>query len=404
MSRRQSTLLGFVETKKTKICSPSTTSDVHFKEAEVSEYCCSNTSSSSSTVQAADNRPIASIAFNSKTRNVDFGFYIDIATTSFSDAEKANLLRNAWEPPEDFSYPFSVHRKNNKDVKCYLSKKHFGEFRWLTYSCHLQGLFCKYCFLFAKQGGVYHQTNLNKLVKSPLNKYSKLLGKDGDLILHQAHRYHKEAVERAQLFIKKFRDPQVSIENMLDQKRKLQILVNRERLKPIIEAVILLGRQNIAFRSHRDDGFSLRDKTETNKTTEDSAVNRGNFKAILEYRAKGDPILKNYLLTAAARSTYISKTVQNDIILTIGEEITGILTEKIGKAKFFSIIFDETTDISNTSQMTFFVRKQHNIPLTNQSGNLEELQYSHKESKAGKEEGLSSLLKITKVIIKRRYI
>ncbi|CAH1110518.1 unnamed protein product [Psylliodes chrysocephalus] len=125
MSKRQSTLLGFVKTKKTKICSPFTTSDVHFKEAEVSEYCCSNTSSSSSTVQAADNRPIASIAFNSETRNVDFGFYIDIATTSFSDAEKANSLRNAWEPPEDFSYSFSVHGKNNKDVKCYLSKKHF---------------------------------------------------------------------------------------------------------------------------------------------------------------------------------------------------------------------------------------------------------------------------------------
>lgn len=359
MSKRQSTLLDFVEKKKCKISQPSSTSilpnDENIRKPGVNDPC----STSSTSAKTVECRPIAAISFNpeSEARNVDFGLYI--GERSFNDAERASLLRNAWVPPESFSYPFSVHRKGNRDVKCYLSKKHFSEFRWLTYSCHLQGLLCKFCFLFAKQGGVYQQTNLNKFVKSPLKKYSKLLGKDGDLISHQTHRYHKDAIERAEFFLQTISNPDISINNMIDQKRRQQILENRERLKPIIEGVILLGRQNIAFRSHRDDGFSFSNNTDhTSRITDngDSPINRGNFKAILEYRAKGDPILKNHLINATARSTYISKTIQNELILTIGEEITGIITEKIGKAKFFSIIFDETTDISNSSQMTFFVR------------------------------------------------
>jgi len=42
--------------------------------------------------------------------------------------------------------------------------------------------------------------------------------------------------------------------NQQNTARKAQILQNRKNLKPIIEAVICLGRQEQALRGHRDAG------------------------------------------------------------------------------------------------------------------------------------------------------
>lgn len=190
------------------------------------------------------------------------------------------------------------------------------------------------------------------------------MGKDGDLVCHQNFRYHQEAVERAIFFLEKMANPELSIENLLDEERKRQVLENRKRLIPIIEGIILLGRQNIAFGSHRDDGFNF-EAINSNKNSEgerniviaeNSPVNYGNFKAILEYRANGDPDLREHLTTSSARSTYISKIIQNEFISIIGQEISDVIIKRVNEVRFYSIIFDETTDISRKSQMSLFIR------------------------------------------------
>ena len=59
---------------------------------------------------------------------------------------------------------------------------------------------------------------------------------------------------------------------------------------------------------------------------------------------------------SSARATYISKTTQNEIIKCCGDEITSIIISRIQQAKFYSIIFDETTDMSHISQMSLILR------------------------------------------------
>jgi hypothetical protein len=60
-----------------------------------------------------------------------------------------------------------------------------------------------------------------------------------------------------------------------------------------------------------------------------------------------------------SRATYISKTTQNQIIDCCGQEITCIILERVKAAKYNSILFDETTDISHTSQMSLSLRYIH---------------------------------------------
>jgi Domain of unknown function (DUF4371) len=86
---------------------------------------------------------------------------------------------------------------------------------------------------------------------------------------------------------------------------------NRQRLRPIIEIIIFLGRQNIALRDHRDDGRIQQKKT--------SLRNEGNFREALKYKAIGDGVLENYLKTTASNATHISKTTKNQLIEVISD-------------------------------------------------------------------------------------
>lgn len=62
----------------------------------------------------------------------------------------------------------------------------------------------------------------------------------------------------------------LSTENQLDTIRVKQIVENRKNISPIIEAIILCGRQDFSLRGHRDSGkFSVKNNN----------INDGNFQS-----------------------------------------------------------------------------------------------------------------------------
>ncbi|XP_008178843.1 52 kDa repressor of the inhibitor of the protein kinase-like [Acyrthosiphon pisum] len=92
---------------------------------------------------------------------------------------------------------------------------------------------------------------------------------------------------------------------------------NRQKLIPIIETILFCGLQNISLRGHRDDGS-------INSVDDDIKNQKGNFKALLEFRINaGDQILKEHFKSATKNTTYIT---------------------------------DETTDVSISEQFSFCVR------------------------------------------------
>ncbi|KAL4082395.1 hypothetical protein QTP88_029993 [Uroleucon formosanum] len=194
---------------------------------------------------------------------------------------------------------------------------------------------------------------LKCLVTEPLTKFAKLLGKDGYLESHSRNIYHKNAVQNGKSFLHIYNNPQNKITNKLNTAHYEQVKENRSRLKPIIDSLIFLGKQNIAIRGHRDDGSIFDD---SQKPTE----NNGNFKELLNFRiSSGDEILKNHLLSSESRATYISKTTQNELICIIGNLILKNVLERVKQSKFYSVIFDETTDVSNISQLVTVIQYVH---------------------------------------------
>ncbi|CAI6375727.1 unnamed protein product [Macrosiphum euphorbiae] len=215
----------------------------------------------------------------------------------------------------------------------------------------MSGLFCKYCVLFSDKGGRYKTIQLFKFVSKPFQKYAKLLGKDGDLEIHSRNHYHVACVEVADNFMTTFNNPKKEVINLINTERKKQIEENRNRLKPIVESIIFLGRQNIPFRGHRDHGNFFENDLEKNK---------GNFRELLHYRINsGDSILENHLKTTHFKATYISPVVQNELIECCRTIVTEIILKEKKESKFYSIFFDETTDISHSSQISLVIRYVH---------------------------------------------
>lgn len=282
----------------------------------------------------------------------------NFAHKQVDDFSKRRLLESHWQPPENYSFPHSVHNKGGKEEKRYLSHSHLLKFNWLVLSDSQRGLYCKYCALFTtgSVGGYQKNVRLQKLVTRPLTKFARLLGKDGDLPLHEATRYHKEAVEAGKNFLACADAPEKNVANQVSNHRLLQVTENRNRLLPIVESIMFLGRQGIPLRGHRDDGMLIDSSQEASPI-----ANEGNFRELLRFRvSSGDKELEKHLVSTSSRATYISKTTQNELIKCCGEEILARIIQWVQEAGMYSVMFDETTDAAHLSQLCLALRYVHN--------------------------------------------
>lgn len=224
----------------------------------------------------------------------------------------------------------------------------FNRFPWLTYTkIGEQGALCKYCVLFAgDEAGKGDNQKLSALVKKPFNKYKNAIE---IFTLHSQNNYHKKAVLLADNFVKIYTRRQPNILEQIDQSSRNKIMENREKLISIIEIIKFCGRQELGFRGTNDSGpISVSDP--------EPDINDGNFRALLRMRAKTDTLLKSHLEKSGLNAKYISPTVQNEFIRICGSIIKKNIVQSITESGMFSILADETTDVSRIEQMTLCIR------------------------------------------------
>lgn len=153
-----------------------------------------------------------------------------------------------------------------------------------------------------------------------------------DFVIYLHHATVLEDTENFQLI---YENKKSNVVIQIDSSHKRKQLENRQKLIPIIRAVLLCGRQGLALRGHRDFGLlSL-------KMTED---NNGNFRSLLRFAIEsGDSALNNHFKTCANNATYLSPSIQNYII--------------------YAAIADETMDLGGVEQFSMCAR------YVNQVGN-----------------------------------
>lgn len=76
----------------------------------------------------------------------------------------------------------------------------------------------------------------------------------------------------------------------------------------------------------------------------------------MKYRAKGDDFLLTVLEGSGKRIKYTSPVIQNEIVQVCNTILLRKIVNKVNKSKCFSVLADETTDISTKEQLSICVR------------------------------------------------
>ncbi|EFA12602.1 hypothetical protein TcasGA2_TC001842 [Tribolium castaneum] len=115
---------------------------------------------------------------------------------------------------------------------------------------------------------------------------------------------------------------------------------NRAVLKKLIDVVSFLGTHELSFRGHDESSTS---------------TNRGNYVDLISLISRHDSLLMSHLEQSTVfRGT--SNHIQYNLISAIGTVVLEKIKLEIKQARFVSIVLDETTDITNVSQLSAVLR------------------------------------------------
>ena len=206
-------------------------------------------------------------------------------------------------------------------------------------------MYCRACVFFTQHKGSFGGQAAGQFVSVPFTNW---VVQSQKMNAHARRDYHLTAMIRMKEFLTRYRNPTKSIDVGFEREIQQRIENNQKVLESLFRIVLLCGKQGIPLRGHRDDNVSWFE--------EDDGNNVGNFIELVRFRAETDDILCKHLKNAPKNAQYTSKTIQNEMIDVIGTQIRNNILSEVRKAKYYSVIADEVTDVANKEQLSISVR------------------------------------------------
>ena len=225
--------------------------------------------------------------------------------------------------------------------RCF-NKEWYERYKWIEYSRERNAIFCFPCRFFSLGLGSGRSAIKDAFTRKGFQDWKHALGKVGMLPKHDASSTHKEAVLSWYDFIKNAKQG-TSVAHRIDSTRKHQIETNRYYLKTLAEIVLLCARQGIGLRGHRESESS-------------NSSNKGNFLEILHLVSSHDEVVREKLRKGPKNSIYIAPAIQNTLLTIMGSMVRKSVCDGARDAEFFSILADETKDLSKIEQLSIALR------------------------------------------------
>ena len=200
-------------------------------------------------------------------------------------------------------------------------------------------LYCFSCRLFLSQK---EQERQSAFVRDGFRKWWKLNPK---VVEHEKSREHHLAFDKL-----KELEMRLNRGETLDKSHLEQIESETKKwvniLHRVMDIILFLARQNIVLRGYRES-FDAED-------------NPGNFIELVKLISNYDPVLREHLtrirMAPNVTVSYFSPHIQNELIELLVRHVKQKIVNNIKEAKYYSMLFDSTTDISHTDQMTQIIR------------------------------------------------
>ena len=217
------------------------------------------------------------------------------------------------------------------------------DYDWLEYSPHSEAAFCLPCFVMGTPETSLEKGSKGAFVVSGFRDFKKVRGKDCRLLQHHNSKDHLAATQACAALLNTRADIRVAFENQSQQ----VAVDNRKRLSASIDVVRFLARQGLAFRGH-DEGAQ--------------SSNQGNFLELLKLLATHNDDLRTLLQSAPDNNKYSSPDSQKEITRSFAALTLQKIREDVGGAKF-SLLLDESADVSQKEQLSVIIRFVDNLGL-----------------------------------------
>ena len=299
------------------------------RHSSIQDSTCSGAVDSQSVVDSPDSSPTVQL--------MDFSTPPPPAENSTRPKDNSTPTDIAQNPENPPSQPVMnnqttwVSGKNRS-----FSSNWYNKFSWLEYSIQKDAGFCYPCRLFAAGDSRLHGT----FITSGFRNWKHATGKDGILTQHEHSPVHCGAME-AWMQYKLNVIHHTSIGERMNSERSQVILNNRHYLKNIIEVILVCAKQEIGLRGHRESEDDL---------------NRGNFLEILSLVAAHDPVVQRKLTDGPQNAVYTSPEIQNSLLHIMGELVREKICAEVREAGVYSILVDETKDVSQVEQVAIVIR------------------------------------------------
>lgn len=251
----------------------------------------------------------------------DVGIWMGKAS-SMSATEKMEILKRPWVPPITYNFSGDVNDSKRKFLIGWLQTYA----PWLVYSKEVKGALCLYCVIFPPN---VVQGVLGALIVRPFNKYKNMHEVCKNHIQSQ---WHRAATMAAKNFIE---NTPVNLQMVTAHEKILE--ENRKIVRSIISTVLFCGTHDLPFRGKE--------------------LHSGVFVDLIRFKAEsGDIDLQNHVFHGKKNATYLSPQVQNQLIYICGDVVRAELIKDVQHAAAYSILADESCDISGKEQLSIGVR------------------------------------------------
>ena len=215
----------------------------------------------------------------------------------------------------------------------------YSSYSWLEYSVDKDACYCYPCRFFSLSEAASSNAK-DTFTKVGFRDWKHATGNGGILRVHDKCASHRHAME-AWVQYKLNTAKSSTIVNHMESNRSSVIKMNRHYLETVIQVLLLCAHQEIALRGHRESVES---------------ENRGNFLKILHVVGAHDSLVEQRLFSGPRNAIYTSAEIQNALLNIMGEMVRRRICSYVRDAGVYSIMADETKDVSRVEQMAIVVR------------------------------------------------
>ena len=214
------------------------------------------------------------------------------------------------------------------------SQSWYSRFNWIEYSQSRDAAYCFFCFLFKQPGRAEHfgfEVFTKTGFRDWKHAYRALPDHVGGL-----DSGHNNCVRHCD----DFKNQKQSVSNKLACATEESKELYKIRLTSSLECSRYLIAQGLSFRGHNESSTSL---------------NKGNFLEMIDWYKDSNEEVRNAFDRGGKNYQMTSGDMQKELARCCAEEVTEVIMGELGNKKF-SVIIDESRDVSIKEQMAIMLR------------------------------------------------